>query len=58
MLALLAGLHDDIQKRLEISRNTFGHAVTKGGASEEVWLELLQAYLPQRYQAAHRSRRR
>jgi hypothetical protein len=49
---LLAGLHDDIQNRLEISRKTFGHATTKGDASESVWLEMLQKYLPQRYQAA------
>jgi hypothetical protein len=49
---LLAGLHDDIQKRLEISRGVFGHPGTKGDASENVWLALLQAYLPQRYQAA------
>jgi hypothetical protein len=49
---LLAGLHQDIQNRLEISRKTFGHATTKGNASESVWLEMLQKYLPQRYQAA------
>src|SRR4051812_22316972 len=49
---LLAGLHDDIQKRLEISRGAFGHPGTKGDASEQVWLTLLQTYLPQRYQAA------
>jgi hypothetical protein len=49
---VLAGLHDDIEKRLEIARKTFGHPVTKGDASEEVWLELLKTYLPQRYQAA------
>jgi hypothetical protein len=49
---LLGGLHDDIQKRLEISRKSFGHPVTKGDASEGVWLGLLQSYLPQRYQAA------
>ncbi len=49
---LLSGLHDDIQKRLEISRRTFGHPGTKGDASEAVWLDLLQSYLPQRYQAA------
>jgi hypothetical protein len=49
---LLAGLHDDIQKRLEISRGAFGHPGTKGDASENVWLALLQSYLPQRYQAA------
>lgn len=49
---VLAGLHDDIEKRLEIARKTFGHPGAKGDASEEVWLELLKTYLPQRYQAA------
>lgn len=49
---LLAGLHDDIEQRLAISRKAFGHPGTKGDASESVWLELLQAYLPMRYQAA------
>ena len=49
---LLSGLHDDIQRRLETVRKSFGHPGTKGDASEKVWLELLQTYLPQRYQAA------
>jgi hypothetical protein len=49
---LLAGLHDDIHQRLETVRKTFGHPGTKGDASERVWLELLQEYLPRRYQAA------
>jgi hypothetical protein len=49
---ILAGLHDDIQQRLETVRKTFGHPGTKGDASERVWLELLQTYLPARYQAA------
>ena len=49
---LLAGLHDDIQQRLETARKSFGHPGTKGDASERVWLELFQKYLPQRYQAA------
>jgi hypothetical protein len=49
---LLAGLHDDIQQRLEIVRKTLSHPGTKGDASENVWLELLQSYLPRRYQAA------
>jgi hypothetical protein len=49
---LLAGLHDDIQQRLETCRKSFGHPGTKGDASEKVWLQLLQTYLPQRYQAA------
>jgi hypothetical protein len=49
---LLSGLHDDIQQKLEISRKAFGHPVTKGDASERVWLEMLETYLPRRYQAA------
>lgn len=49
---LLAGLHNDIQQRLETVRDSFGHPGTKGDASEKVWLQLLQNYLPHRYQAA------
>ena len=49
---LLGGLHDDIQQKLDTCRKSFGHPGTKGDASEAVWLELLQMYLPQRYQAA------
>lgn len=49
---LLSELHDDIQEQLARARKAFGHPGTKGDASEAVWLELLQTYLPQRYQAA------
>lgn len=49
---LLASLHDDIENRLGIARKSFAHPGTKGDASEGVWLELLQTYLPMRYQAA------
>jgi hypothetical protein len=49
---LLSGLHEDIQQKLAITRKTFGHPGTKGDASEKVWLDMLEAYLPQRYQAA------
>jgi hypothetical protein len=49
---LLSGLHDDIQQRLETVRKSFGHPGTKGDASEHVWLQLLQTYLPHRYQAS------
>ena len=51
---LLAGLHDDIQQKLETVRKSFGHPGTKGDASETVWLELLQTYLPRRYQGGDR----
>jgi hypothetical protein len=49
---LLSGLHNDIQHKLQTSRACLGHPGTKGDASENVWLELLDAYLPKRYQAA------
>ena len=52
LVQLLANLHDDIQRRLEIARQSFGHPGTKGDASENVWLDLLNTYLPKRYQAA------
>jgi hypothetical protein len=48
---LLEGLHDDIQTKLQTSRKTLAHPGTKGDASELVWLELFETYLPQRYQA-------
>ena len=49
---LFAGLHDDIQRRLETARQSFAHPGTKGDASENVWLDLLGTYLPKRYHAA------
>lgn len=48
---LLSDLHQDIEHRLASARTTLGHSVAKGNASERVWLELLEKYLPQRYQA-------
>lgn len=50
--ALLAGLHEDIEQKLRTARKVFAHAPTKGDASEQVWLELLNSYLPKRYSAA------
>ncbi|WP_341023871.1 DUF6602 domain-containing protein [Brevundimonas diminuta] len=49
---LLSGLHDDIQQKLATVRRAFAHPGSKGDASEEVWLELFQTYLPKRYSAA------
>lgn len=48
---ILSGLHDDIQQRLEIIRRTMTHPGTKGDASEGVWNELFNKYLPERYRA-------
>jgi hypothetical protein len=49
---LLSTLHDQIEGGLREARDAFGHPVTKGDASEGVWLEMLRKYLPQRYNAA------
>lgn len=49
---LLSSLHDDIQQRLETARKNLAHPVAKGDATENVWLKLLQTYLPERYRAA------
>nr|WP_298123959.1 DUF6602 domain-containing protein [uncultured Pseudoxanthomonas sp.] len=49
---LLSSLHDDIEQRLTTVRRAFGHPGTKGDGSENVWIELLNTYLPKRYQTA------
>jgi hypothetical protein len=49
--ALLEGLHNDIHLKLNTIRETLAHPGTKGDASERVWLELFEKYLPQRYKA-------
>lgn len=48
---LLEGLHDVIHQKLETARKTIVHPGSKGDASEKIWLEMLQIYLPKRYQA-------
>lgn len=48
---ILANLHDLIHKELEIARQSFEHSGTKGEASENVWREILNKYLPKRYRA-------
>jgi hypothetical protein len=48
---LLGALHTDIETRLRMSREVFGHPVSKGDTSEAVWLEMLKLYLPKRYSA-------
>lgn len=49
---LLASLHEDIQLRLGTARKAFQHPGAKGDASEGVWIDMLDTYLPKRYQAA------
>lgn len=49
---LLSSLHEDIQQRLATVRKTIHHPGSKGDASENVWIEMLDLYLPRRYQTA------
>lgn len=49
---LLASLHEDIEQRLSTVRKTINHPGSKGDASENVWIALLDQYLPKRYQTA------
>jgi hypothetical protein len=49
---LLESLHTDIEQKLTVVRRSFAHPGTKGDGSENVWIELLNAYLPERYQAS------
>lgn len=48
---LLQSLHEDIHSKLDIARKSIDHPGSKGDASENIWLEFLQTYLPKRYQA-------
>ena len=48
---ILDTLNDTIQWRLDGGRKGLSHPGTKGDASENVWLDLFQTYLPKRYQA-------
>jgi hypothetical protein len=47
---LLAGLHDKVEQSLAQARKSFAHPGTKGDASEAIWVELLNTYLPRRYE--------
>ncbi|MCG8672057.1 MAG: hypothetical protein MI867_21815, partial [Pseudomonadales bacterium] len=49
---VLTQLHSDIQVRLERVRTTVGHPGSKGDASESIWVDLLETYLPKRYQVS------
>lgn len=49
---VLAAVHRDMQQRLETSRTSFGHPGTMGDATEGIWRELLEKYLPSRYAVA------
>ena len=49
---ILETLNETIQGRLDSARKSLSHPSTKGDASENIWIDLFQTYLPKRYQAA------
>ncbi|AJQ93190.1 DUF6602 domain-containing protein [Gynuella sunshinyii] len=49
---LLESLHGDIQHRLKTVRQTIEHPTMKGDGSENVWIGLLNNYLPERYRSS------
>lgn len=49
---LLSSLHDEIEQRLSLARESIAHPGTKGAASETTWVRLFDTYLPRRYRAA------
>ena len=50
--SILGGMHEDVERQLASARERISHPGGLGDASEGVWLELLQHYLPQRYVAS------
>jgi hypothetical protein len=50
---LLATLHTDIERRLDAVRRVLAHPDSKGDASERVWIEMLNRYLPKRYEVSN-----
>ena len=49
---ILTAIHDDIERQLAAARKSIVHPGSKGAASERLWLELFEKYLPRRYRAA------
>lgn len=49
---LLEELHSQVEGELTAARRTLHHPTDKGDASEQIWIELFNKYLPQRYRAS------
>lgn len=49
---LLTGFNQALLDKLDLGRKTAIHPVAKGDASENSWLEMMNAYLPKRYVAS------
>jgi hypothetical protein len=49
--ALLDALQQSVESELRRARSALGHPTEKGDASESVWIDVLNAHLPRRYEA-------
>ncbi|CAD0299356.1 DUF6602 domain-containing protein [Xanthomonas hortorum] len=49
LINLLDHLHKQVEAELETARLALHHPTDKGDASEQVWIKLLNTYLPKRY---------
>ena len=49
---IFLGLQNQMASRLTLNKRILTHPVAKGDASELEWVEMLNAYLPKRYQVA------
>jgi len=48
---LLDSLNSQVEQDLKTARRTMGHTVDKGDCTEEIWITLLENYLPKRYES-------
>ena len=48
---LLAEVHGDVEAQLQSANRSIGHSTEKGDATESVWIDLFNQYLPKRYHA-------
>lgn len=48
---ILRGLAEKVERDLRIVRYAIGHGATLGEATQQVWLQLFETYLPERYRA-------
>lgn len=46
---LMEGLHARVALDLRVAREAIGHAPARGEASQNVWINLFESYLPERY---------
>lgn len=48
---IMRGLAEKVERDLRVARYSIGHAPTMGEATQQVWIRMLETYLPERYRA-------